>query len=99
MDRALPGAEIVEPGIADLEAARESIESLLVSMAVDRLRDLGYRVPEPLADPEWRLYRRLESEHGDGAHSKYNAYRRRLASFLRSAACANRSTPDESASS
>jgi hypothetical protein len=65
-------------------------------MAVERLESLGYCVPSPFRDPEMALYRLLSKEFGDGAHSKYNAYRRRLASFLRAASCATSSTPSES---
>ncbi len=85
MQSALPGAEIVEEGLRDLQAGRETLNSLLVSMAVERLKELGYSVPTPQSDPEIRFYRRLQKEFGDGAHSKYNAYRRRLVSFLRAA--------------
>ena len=92
----LPGYEIVEAGLRDLRAGRETVHSLLVSMAVERFERLGYRVPSPLPDPEVALYRLLAEEFGNGAHSKYNAYRRRLASFLRAASCATSSTPSES---
>ncbi len=96
MESDLPGYEIVEAGLRDLRAGRETLSSLLVSMAVERLEQLGYSVPTPQTDPELRLYRRLEEQFGDGAHSKYNAYRRRLASFLRAASCVTPSTPSES---
>jgi hypothetical protein len=98
---ALPGYEIVARGLEDLRHGRETIESLVVSMAVERLEALGYAVPPAHTDPELRLFRRLAAEVGDGAHSRYNAYRRRLSSFLRAAscsvrACATSSTPSES---
>ena len=84
---ALPGYEIVDEGIRDLHAGRETLNSLLVSMAVEKLEKLGYSVSAPHSDPELRFYRRLVELFGDGAHSKYNAYRRRLVSFLRAALC------------
>jgi len=96
MRSSLPGFEIVEEGLRDLRAGRETLHSLLVSMAATRLEKLGYSVPSPLSDPELRLYRRLSERYGDGAHSKYNAYRRRLVSFLRTAACVTPSTANES---
>jgi hypothetical protein len=41
----LPGHEIVEEGLIDLAAGRESESSLLVAMAAPRLRSLGFEVP------------------------------------------------------
>jgi hypothetical protein len=87
----LPGGEIVARGLEDLGRGIESAEALLVSMAVTRLRGLGIAVPDRvLAAPEARFYRLLASRHGAGAHSKYNAWRRRLSSFLRAARCAEK---------
>lgn len=87
----LPGEEIVAKGLRDLAGGVESTEALLVSMAPSRLREVGHplRAP-PIPSPEERLYRLLAAQHGDGAHSKYNAWRRRLVSFLRAARCALR---------
>ena len=86
-DLALPGYDLVEKGIDDLRKGLETIESLLVSQAVRALAEVGHPSPPGLADPEMKLYRLLEQLNGDGAHSKYNAYRRQLASFLRAARC------------
>jgi hypothetical protein len=88
VDELLPGAEIVARGLSDLAANRETIESLLVSMAATRLGQLGYRVAEPLPDPEHRLWELLASDDADAAHGRYNALVRRLVSFQRAAACA-----------
>jgi len=85
----LPGADLVERGLTDLAAREESAEALLVSLASTRLRGLGLNVPSRLADPELRLYRLLEREHGDAAHGRYNALVRRLVSFERALACAS----------
>jgi hypothetical protein len=85
---ALPGADLVDRGLADLAAGVESAEALLVSIGARRLSDAGVPVPAPLASPEDRLYRLLEQEHGDEAHSRYNALVRRLVSFERAAECA-----------
>jgi hypothetical protein len=84
---ALPGAEIVEPGLADLAHGAETIESLVVSIAAPALRDLGLHVPTPLVDPEMRLYRLLAAQLGDGAHSRYNSLIRRVVSYQRAARC------------
>ena len=89
MSRAdLPGADLIEAGLADLSSGVESIESLLVSMAAPRLRALGFSVPAPFPDAELRLYHELAARHGAAAHSRYNALVRRLVSFQRAAACA-----------
>lgn len=84
----LPGQDLVRRGIRDLEAGLESAESLLVSIGAPRLRRLGLVVPEALPSPEHRLYELLRGEHGDGAHSRYNALVRRLVSFERAAGAA-----------
>jgi hypothetical protein len=86
----LPGADLIEEGVADLLAGVVSIGALLVSQAPDALRAVGISVEGPIDDPEMMLYRTLEREFGNGAHSKYNAYRRQLASFLRAARCVDR---------
>ncbi len=86
---ALPGAELVERGLRDLEARAETIEALLVSLAAPGLRALGFVVGEPFREPELRLYRHLAIRHGAGAQARYNALLRRLASFQRAAACAS----------
>lgn len=85
---ALPGGELVETGMADLAAGRESVEALLVSIGSPRLRMLGLDVAAPLDDAEHRLYARLAEEHGDAAHGRYNALVRRLVSLERALACA-----------
>ena len=83
----LPGWDLVSGGIADLQAGRETIAGLLVSSASQRLSGLGFVVPVPAdTDVTGRLYALVEAEVGVGpAHSRYNALRRRLASFLRTA--------------
>lgn len=86
-DSGLPGAELIEAGLADLANRTETDESLLVSMAAARLRALGFDVAAPFADAELRLYRRLAARHGTAAHAQYNALVRRLVSFQRAAAC------------
>jgi len=60
------------------------VNSLAVRAAASRLgvQDLvgDIDVKEPAAH---RLYQRLETELGDGAHSRYNAILARVASFAR----------------
>jgi hypothetical protein len=84
----LPGTELVEAGITDLAAGRETVEALLVSVGAPRLRALGIELPPTLPSPEERLYAVLAQEWGDAAHSHYNALIRRLVSYQRAAACA-----------
>ena len=87
--RELPGADLIVTGLRDLSTGRESTEALVVSIGAPRLRRLAIAVTAPFDDPEDRLYERLALEHGDGAHSRYNALIRRLVSFERAASCAS----------
>lgn len=84
----LPGAELIDAGLRDLRSGIESAEALLVSLAEPRLRALGLDVPDPLPDANERLYHMLAAQHGDAAHSRYNALVRRVVSYQRAAACA-----------
>ena len=82
----LPGQDLLERGIRDLEREVETAESLLVSIGAPRLRRLGLTIPTPTGEPEQRLYLLLRERHGDAAHSRYNALVSRLVSFERAAA-------------
>lgn len=78
----LPGGAVIDRGLADLAAGRETVESLVVSLAAPRLRREGVPLPRGLVpDADRRLYRLLEREHGDLAHSRYLAHLRQAASF------------------
>lgn len=92
MEPSLPGAELIERGLADLARGAESVEALLVSIGARRLGALGLPVDRPFPDPERRLYERLAAEDSDTAHSRYNALIRRLVSYERAAECVNRLT-------
>lgn len=83
----LPGNEIVRQGRSDLAAGRETLAALLVSIAAHRLRAAGVAVASGFPDPEHRLYRLLARAHGTEAHSRYNAWIRRLVSFERALEC------------
>lgn len=86
----LPGGDLVRQGLADLTRGEETIPSLLVSIGAPRLRRAGIPVPaRTFPDPEHRLYLRLAAESSDSAHSRYNAWIRRLVSFERAVACAS----------
>lgn len=84
----LPGEDLIRRGLRDLDEGIESVESLLVSIGAPRLRTLGLPVAAPLPAPEQRLYRLLAADHGDAAHSRYNALVRRLVSYERAATAA-----------
>jgi hypothetical protein len=85
---ALPGGDLIEKGLSDLEAGRETVEALLVSIGAARLRAVGVPVPGAGFDhPERRLYEILAREEQDSAHSRYNALLRKLASFEDAAEC------------
>lgn len=87
---ALPGGDLIAQGLADLERGEETVPSLLVSIGAPRLRRAGIPVPETTyPDPEHRLYLRLATEDSDSAHSRYNAWIRRLVSFERATPCAS----------
>lgn len=92
---AFPGAELIEEGLRDLAEQRESIPSLLVQIGRPRLERLGLEIlPESTEAeselPEHRLYHLLAATNPDSAHSRYNAWIRRLVSFERAAECASR---------
>lgn len=87
--KALPAADLIQRGIADLSAERETAEALLVSIGATRLRSVGMELPSPIEAPEHKLYLLLGREKGDAAHSAYNALVRRLVSFERAAQCAS----------
>ena len=82
----LPGAELVGKGLEDLAQHQLTQEALLVLIAAPRLGRLGIAVLELHDVPrprEHELYTLLESTHGKGAHSQYNALLGRMASFCR----------------
>ena len=92
----LPGADLIEQGLRDIAAGRESEAALLVLIGEPRLRRLGLAVSAP--PPEWsaaprdpspghRLYALLAREDADSAHSRYNALIRTLVSFERAGEC------------
>ena len=78
----LPGGEIIDVGLADLCAGRETPESLLVSLASPRLKREGVPLPRYVFDDaDMRLYRLLEREDECLAHARYLAYRDQAVSF------------------
>jgi hypothetical protein len=84
---ALPGADLIREGLADLAAGVESIPALLVLIGAPRLRRIGFDVADSEFLPEDRLYAKLAEDDQDSAHSRYNALIRKLVSFERAAEC------------
>lgn len=88
MNQALPGEDLIEAGIQDLRDGRETIAALLVAIGGPRLKRIGLNLPDQLPKaPEHRLYDLLAQDNQDSAHSRYNAYIRRLVSYERAAEC------------
>ena len=88
MNDGLPGADLIEAGLQDLRAGRETVEALLVAIGASRLRSIGLDLPDNLPNnPEHRLYQLLAQDDSDSAHSRYNAFVRRLVSYERAAEC------------
>ena len=87
MNSALPGAELIEAGLIDLREQRETVAALLVAIGAPRLRRLGIEPNPLLENPEHLLYALLAKDEPDSAHSRYNAFIRRLVSFERAAEC------------
>jgi hypothetical protein len=74
------------PGIEDLSAGRDTVESAAVLLAARRLRASGLDVPEVSSSPEEPghvLYRRLVDSGTGDPYSRYNAILRRIDSFAR----------------
>ena len=91
MQHALPGEDLILAGVTDLREHRVTIPALLVAIGAPRLRRIGLNLPKNLPDnPEHRLYHLLASDDSDSAHSRYNAYIRRLVSYERAAECVSR---------
>jgi len=86
MDAVLPGEDLIETGVQDLREGRETIAALLVAIGSPRLRRIGLDLPSTLPEnPEHRLYDLLAEDDSDSAHSRYNAFIRRLVSYERAA--------------
>lgn len=88
----LPGSDLVVTGLRDAQAGVDSPEAWLVRIGGENLRARGLDVPRQSGSgsPEHQLYALLALRHGRAAHSRYNALIRRLVSFERALACANR---------
>jgi hypothetical protein len=82
MPEHLPGGEILEPGLRDLEAGVRSVSALLLLIAAPRLARRGIPIPKELSPlPEHELYDLLVAEHGPEAYRLYQSLLRRLVSL------------------
>jgi hypothetical protein len=84
------GGDLIAAGLDDLRRGLETIPALLVSIGAARLSRVGYTVPQPLSEPEQRLYHLLAQDDPAAAHSRYNGLIRRLVSFERAAELSSR---------
>ena len=88
MNDVLPGEDLIEAGVRDLRDGRETVAALLVAIGSPRLKRLGLELPDNLpTNPEHRLYDLLSQTDEASAHSRYNAFIRRLVSYERAAEC------------
>jgi len=79
----LPGAEVVLPGLSDLQSGdSNSIGALLIAIAAMRLTEAGLDIEKYhlASEPELTLYAHLQEERQD-AYPYYNALLSRLNSF------------------
>ena len=82
----LPGEQLVAQGVADLLAQRRSPAAMVVALARERLVAVGVEVPEVTVDrAAHELYALLAADDATGAHSRYNALIRQIASYARAA--------------
>ena len=80
----LPGGEILEQGLRDLDAGVRSVAALLVLTAAPRLARRGIQIPTGASAPrlpEHELYDLLVAEHGPEAYRHYRSLLRRLVSL------------------
>lgn len=91
MKNLLPIQDLIEKGIKKLNSessVKETLETLLVSIAAPKLRSHGIRLKRVIKNPESKLYDYLATHlTPNRAHSAYNAYIRLLVSFERALQC------------
>lgn len=82
----LPGADLIRQGLDDVLSRRDTVAACLVQIGSPKLKRCGLRVDvsdEAALSADHRLYQLLRNEHGNEAHSRYNAFLRELVSFER----------------
>lgn len=79
----LPGSDLILLGLEDLyQGKNNTIGSLLIAIASERLAEAGLDIPKVtlLTEPELALYAHLQNERDD-AYAYYNALLNSLNSF------------------
>ena len=82
----IPGSDLVLKGLQQLERKELNEEALLVLIAHQRLKALGFTfddIPKFYRPYEHELYDMIEKKLGNGAHSEYNSLIRKIVSFSR----------------
>ncbi len=81
----LPGAELIDRGLKDLEKSLITISSLLICIGKPRLENAGLKIPKInfnfSKDAELMLYELIVKEGHPDPYSYYNSLLRRLISF------------------
>ena len=82
----LPGAHWIRAGLDDLANKRDTIAACLVLIGSPKLKRCGLPVEvtdEAALGADYHLYEMLGRDHGNEAHSRYNALLQELVSFER----------------
>ena len=80
----LPGADLIEAGIAALDRGERTIEALLVALAAERLREIGLTIPQAadyITAPNLALYAAVR--HNGGGHFRVQRAARALIELCR----------------
>ena len=83
----LPGGKLFPAGIEDLKNKKETLASLLISIAAQNLSELGLKISQAIEFPEKKLYVLLSKQYDLETHTVYNSYLRLLISFEKTLAC------------
>ena len=92
--KVLPGAELILPGLEDLQNNRnDTVAALLIAIARTRLINAGLPIPKTTlaSEPELTLYAKLKTERSD-AYPYYNALLTSLVSFCNALEQMNKQT-------
>ena len=81
----LPGEEMINAGLRDLEEGKVTVPALLVAIGAPRLARLNiqFTIPDLPDWPEMCLYRLLCQEDPQQGYARYNGLTRLLVSFER----------------